>query len=121
MRPVVGNRRVVVSRAERDVPLKLYVDSWRQKIERNGLFGGASGEISELLVSVALRSDGSVEDVTIVRSSGRPELDRAVRRIVQMNERFAAFPPNIAERFDVIVIRRLWRFGQDLRLLEEWH
>jgi TonB family protein len=48
------------------------------------------------LVSVALRSDGSVDDVTIVRSSGRADLDEAVRRIVRLNARYAAFPANVA-------------------------
>ena len=45
------------------------------------------------LVSVAVRSDGSIEDVTIVRSSGRPDTDDAVRRIVRINARYARFPP----------------------------
>jgi TonB family protein len=68
---------------------------------------------------VALRSDGSVDDVTIVRSSGRADLDEAVRRIVRLNARYAAFPPNVAARFDVIEIRRIWLFGENLKLLEE--
>jgi TonB family protein len=113
-----GGRRVVVGSAERDVPLRMYVDSFRQKIERNGglAFSPAAGEP---LVSVALRSDGSVEDVTIVRSSGHTETDNAVRRIVRLNARYSAFPPNIAARYDVIEIRRIWSFAEALKLLEE--
>jgi hypothetical protein len=57
--------------------------------------------------------------VTILRSSGRLDADEAVRRIVRLNARCAAFPPHVATRFDVIEIRRIWRFAETLRLLEE--
>jgi TonB family protein len=116
-------RRRVVDTLERDVPLRLYVDSFRQKIERNAAqirmqLAGGPGR-SDPVVSVAVRSDGSVDDVTIVRSSGRADLDEAVRRIVHLNARYAAFPPNVAARFDVIEIRRIWMFAEGLKLLEE--
>ena len=116
-------RRRVVDTLERDVPLRLYVDSFRQKIERNAAqirmqVAGGPGR-ADPLVSVALRSDGSVDDVTIVRSSGRADLDEAVRRIVRLTARYAAFPPNVAARFDVIEIRRIWLFAETLKLLEE--
>jgi TonB family protein len=113
----------VVGTAERDVPLRMYVDSFRQKIERNGgmAFSPMAADRVRIdpLVSVALRSDGSVEDVTIVRSSGHAEVDNAVRRIVRVNARFSAFPPNIAAKYDVIEIRRIWSFAESLKLLEE--
>lgn len=116
-------RRVVADGGERDAPLRLYVDSVRQKLERNAVLGGARLSLREVridpLVSVALRSDGSVEDVTIVRSSGRSDMDDAVRRFVRLNARYSAFPPNVAARFDVIEIRRIWRFGEGLKLIEE--
>ena len=116
-------RRVLVDSAERDVPLRMYVESWRQKIERNGAlnFPKLIGERARIdpLVSVAVRSDGSVEDVTIVRSSGRHDTDEAVRRIVRINAVYSRFPPNIAARYDVIEIRRIWTFDQVLKLIEE--
>jgi TolA protein len=116
-------RRAVVGAAERDVPLRMYVDSFRQKIERNGAIAvsAMSGERVRIepLVSVAIRSDGSVEDVTIVRSSGRAEIDNAVRRIVRVNARFSVFPPNVADKYDVIEIRRIWSFAETLTLMEE--
>lgn len=118
-----GKRRVVVGAAERDVPLRLYVDSWRMKIERTGAVHGpkawASAGGGDPLVNVTVRSDGTVEDVTIIRSSGRPDLDDKVRQIVRLNARYAQFPPNIAARYDVIDIRRIWRFDEGLKLQEE--
>jgi TonB family protein len=118
-----GQRRAVVGSAERDLPLRMYAESWRQKIERNGSINfpqrmGGRARIDPL-VSVAIRSDGSVEEVTIVRSSGRADTDEAVRRIVRLNARYSAFPPNIAARYDVIEIRRIWTFDEVLKLIEE--
>ncbi|MFL6675050.1 MAG: TonB family protein [Massilia sp.] len=116
-------RRAVVSGPERDVPLRLYVDSFRQKVERNGALNHAQQSAARVridpLVSVTLRSDGSVEDVTILRSSGHPETDESVRRVVRVNARYSAFPPNVAARYDVIEIRRIWAFAEGLKLLEE--
>ena len=116
-------RRALVDGAQRDVPLRLYIDSVRQKIERNAALGsvrGASlGVRIEPLVSIVLRSDGSVDDVTIVRSSGRADIDEAVRQIVRLNERYSAFPPNVAARYDVIEFRRIWAFAEGLKLREE--
>jgi TonB family protein len=118
-----SGRRVVVGSAEHDVPLRMYVDSFRQKIERNGGLAFAPTAADRLrddpLVSVAIRSDGSVEEVTIVRSSGHADTDNAVRHIVRLNARYSSFPPNIASRYDVIEIRRIWSFADTLKLMEE--
>lgn len=120
-----GDRRAVVSYNERDLPLKMYVESWRQKIERNGALNyprsWADAVRVDPTVSVAIRSDGTVEDVVIVSSSGRADMDEAVRRIVRVNARYSPFPPQIAERYDVIEIRRVWRFDDALKLMEELH
>ena len=67
-------------------------------------------------VTIAVRSDGSVESVTFVRSSGVPALDDAVRRIVQSQERYAPFSPALASEYDVVEIRRTWHFDNAVRL-----
>lgn len=122
LRPRDG-RRVAVGANERDVPLRMYVESWRQKIERNASVNyprnWADEQKRDPLVSVAVRSDGSIEDVTIITSSGRADMDEAVRRIVRVNARYSAFPPDIAKKYDVIDIRRVWRFDDALKLMEE--
>ena len=68
------------------------------------------------LVSVAIRSDGSVESVTFVQSSGVPAIDEAIRRIVESQAPYQAFPPGLAREFDVIEIRRTWHFDMAIRL-----
>jgi TonB family protein len=65
---------------------------------------------------VAIRSDGSVESVSFVVSSGVAAIDEAIRRIVQSHTPFAAFPPALASEFDVVEIRRTWHFDTAVRL-----
>ena len=48
------------------------------------------------LVTVAIRRDGSVESVTFVVSSGVPEIDEGIRRIVQSQAPYQAFSPGLA-------------------------
>ncbi len=68
------------------------------------------------LVTVAIRSDGSVESVTIVQSSGVAAIDEAIRRIVDSQKPYQAFPPGLAREYDVIEIRRTWHFDVGIRL-----
>lgn len=116
-------RRSVLGSAEKDIQLRMYIDSWKQKIERNGNlnFSQTSRDKArgDPVVTVAIRSDGSVEEITIHRSSGRADLDQAVRNIVRINAKYAAFPSNIAAQYDVIEVRRVWNFDDGLRILEE--
>jgi hypothetical protein len=116
-------RRAFADAGRRDVPLRLYIDSVRQKIERNAIVSQlqlSSGAVhTDPVVSIAIRSDGSVEDVTILRSSGRPDIDDIVRRIVGLNARYSAFPANVAANYDVVELRRIWTFAEVLRLVEE--
>jgi hypothetical protein len=116
-------RRALAEAARHDIPLRMYIDSVRQKIERNAVLSDAqlSADVvrTDPIVSIAIRSDGSVDDVVILRSSGRADIDEFVRRIVRLNARYSAFPPNVAANYDVIELRRVWRFAGALRLLEE--
>lgn len=92
-----------------------YAEAWARKIQLNT----AVDTVRELaaqphqpaLVTVALRSDGSVEAVTVVVSSGRPEVDEAIRRIVLGHRPYAPFQPALARDYDVLEIRRSWTFN----------
>ena len=68
------------------------------------------------VVTVAIRSDGSVESVTFVLSSGVAAIDEAIRRIIESQKPYQAFPPGLAREFDVIEIRRSWYFDVAIRL-----
>jgi outer membrane biosynthesis protein TonB len=103
--------------------LRLYIESWRTKIERNGPlnYRPAAGMRAPdyPVVTVALRSDGSVEHVHFHRSSGLREVDNAVRRIVEFYAPYSRFPPALASQYDVIEIRRVWQLDDTLRIVEE--
>lgn len=91
-----------------------YVENWRQKVERVGTLNypeAAKGKLyGSLLLTVFIKSDGSVDKVEINRSSGHKILDDAARRIVTMAGPYAAFPPEIARDTDILEISRTWRF-----------
>ncbi len=98
----------------------LYAEAWTRKIELNMTFDMVRDAAKQLhtdpLVTVAVRSDGSVESVTFVQSSGVAAIDEAIRRIVQSQTPFQAFSPNLARQYDVIEIRRSWHFDMAIRL-----
>ncbi len=98
----------------------MYAEGWRQRIEMNAtldlLREAKTQPHVDPLVTVALRSDGTVEAVTFNRSSGVAEIDEAVRRIVQNLAPYGAFPPDLAREYDVIEIRRVWTFDTAIRL-----
>lgn len=121
-RPENPRRRSILG-VERDVGLRMYVESWRTKIERHGALNYRHW-VSRIardnpVVTVSIRSDGSLEDVVIHRSSGVRELDEAVRRIAHLHSPYSAFPPALATRYDVIEIRRVWFFDTTLKILDE--
>lgn len=118
-----SRRRSIFGMIDHDVVVDAYIRGWRNKIERNGSlnYSQSSKDLAreDPVVTVAIRSDGSVEDIIINRSSGRSDLDEAVKRIVRVNAPYGAFPDNLARKYPVIEIRRVWSFAETLHLLEE--
>jgi periplasmic protein TonB len=92
-----------------------YLDAWRQRIERVGTANfpeeaKRQGLFGTVMVTVAVRADGSVEKIDIDRSSGSPILDAAVERIVQLASPFKAFPDALHKEADILHITRNWSF-----------
>ncbi|MFI4940233.1 MAG: TonB C-terminal domain-containing protein [Burkholderiales bacterium] len=116
-------RRSIFGSIDHDIALAMYIEGWRTKIERNDSLNYAQSSKDKArndpVVTVAIRSDGSVEDIIINRSSGRADLDAAVRRIVALRAPYSVFPANLARKYDVIEIRRIWNFDDRLKILEE--
>ena len=96
-----------------------YSEAWEQKIQMNTPVDTVRQVAARLrpnpMVTVAIRSDGSVESVTFVHSSGVAEVDDAIRRVVRSLEHYRAFPPELARDYDVIEIRRTWHFDVAVR------
>ncbi len=97
-----------------------YAEAWERKIQMNMTLDmvreAAKQPHTDPLVTVAIRSDGSLESVTIVQSSGIAALDEAIRRVVHSLKPYQAFPPRLAGEYDVIEIRRTWYFDVAIRL-----
>ena len=97
-----------------------YMEDWRIKVERIGTLNypdAAKGKLyGNLVLSVRIRRDGSVDRIDIERSSGHRVLDDAARRIVRMAEPFAAFPADIGREFDILEINRTWSFTRSHQL-----
>ena len=107
-------------RTDPNVELVQYVEGWARRIQ----FNTPVETIREVMkrphtnpmVTVAIRSDGSVESVTIVVSSGVAEVDEAIRRIAQEQAPNPVFPPGLARAYDVIEVRRTWHFDTAIRM-----
>ena len=116
-----GTRRGrLFGRADPNTELVLYAEAWARKIQLNMTYDmvreAAKRPHANPVVTVAIRHDGSVEGVTFVLSSGVPEIDEAIRRIVQSQLPYQAFSPALAREFDVVEIRRTWYFDGAVRL-----
>jgi periplasmic protein TonB len=114
-------RRRFVGARTREARFALYVDAWREKVERVGNDNyplDARGRLyGSLTMSVSIRADGTLESVEIDRPSGHRLLDDAARRIVTMASPYARFPEAMRRDTDILVITRTWYFepGDTLR------
>ena len=101
-----------------------YVEEWRTRIEKignenypeaarkNNLYGS-------LLITVAIRANGGLENIEILRSSGNKILDAAAIHIVELAAPFAGFPLELREDTDVLHITRTWSFTKANELISE--
>jgi protein TonB len=91
-----------------------YVEDWRQKVERVGNLNyppAAKGRLyGSLVLTVAIRNDGSLERLELNRGSGHRLLDEAAQRIVRLAAPYAVFPEAIRRDTDIIEITRTWSF-----------
>ncbi|MCW8826764.1 MAG: energy transducer TonB [Gammaproteobacteria bacterium] len=105
----------------REYTFASYENSWRQKIERIGNLNypeeakrkSVSGT---LLLDVAIKPDGSLADVKVIRSSGNQILDDGAIYIVKLAAPFAPFTPEIRKQVDILHITRSWQFKNNNRL-----
>jgi protein TonB len=114
-------RRKAISTATREYIYANYMEAWRRKVERIGNLNYPRearelGLFGSLILHVAVRADGSLEGIRVVRSSGHEVLDKAAIRIVELAAPFAPFPPNIKRETDVLDITRTWQFQRNNQL-----
>ncbi len=101
-----------------------YVEDWRQRIEDvgNTNYPQAARQqklYGSLLITVAIRLDGTLENIEVVRSSGSKILDAAAMHIVELAAPFSAFPLQLRNDADVLHITRTWTFTKSDQLISE--
>ena len=117
-------RRRFIGARTREFRFARYIEDWRARIERIGEqnYPQAARDqkiYGSMVVTVSIRSDGSLDRVEINRPSGQRILDAAALRIVQQAAPFAAFPPDIARDTDILSITRTWIFTRSDQLVTE--
>lgn len=111
-RPRVQRMTSASTRASEDAP---YLLAWTERVETVGtrnypVEAKSRGITGDLRLLVAVRADGGVTEIRILKSSGYTVLDSAAVRIVRLSAPFAPFPPELRARHDVIEIIRTWQF-----------
>lgn len=116
-------RKFVGARAK-EYKYAMYVDAWRQKVEKIGNLNYPEAAKNQKLygklqMTVSIKADGSVEDIEVNRSSGHKILDEAAKRIVYLGAPYAQFTDDIRREIDVLSITRTWTFTQEDAIASE--
>lgn len=117
-------RRKHIGAQAREYRFARYVEDWRTKVERigNTHYPAAARQnklYGSLILTVFIRSDGSIEKVEVNRKSGKRILDAAAVKIVEMAAPFAPFPDEIRRDTDILSITRTWTFARGNELHSE--
>ncbi len=117
-------KRKFVGGRTKEYKYALYVEAWRQKVEKIGKLNYPEAArdqklYGQLQLTVSIKSDGSVESIEINRSSGHKVLDAAARHIVELGEPYAQFPEDIRKEVDILSITRTWTFTKEDSLATE--
>ena len=114
-------RRKAINASTQEYIYASYLTTWRKKVERIGNLNYPDEAkrkklYGDLLLHVAVKADGTVDNIRVVHSSGHKILDDAAIRIVKLAAPFAPFPPEIRERVDILDITRTWQFLNNNKL-----
>ncbi|MFW1677301.1 energy transducer TonB [Pontibacter sp. JAM-7] len=105
----------VTTAATRGADYAAYMDGWRKEIERIGNINYPAEArrqkmYGSLRLLVAIRADGTVKDIEMLKSSGFPVLDDAAIKIVRLASPFQPFPVEMRKKYDMLEIIRTWKF-----------
>ena len=117
-------RRKFVGARTQEYRFAQYIEDWRVKVERIGNLNYPEEArrkqiYGKLQLSVSIRTDGSVENIEVSKSSGHRILDAAAMRIVKLAAPYAELPPDIRKDTDILTITRTWTFTSSDRMESE--
>lgn len=116
-------KRKFVSASTREYVYATYLRGWVDRVERVGNLnypdearrrhiGGV------VVITVAIRRDGSVERADVIQSSQIPMLDAAALRIVRLAEPFEPLPKT-DENVEILHVTRTWQFMPGGELIDQ--
>ena len=116
-------RRKWISANTREYEYAAYMQAWVAKVERVGNLNypeeiRRQKLMGDLLMTVGIGRDGSVESIDILRSSGLTQLDQAASRIVRLAAPYSPLPEHINATVDILHITRTWRFSRNFQGLD---
>jgi len=114
-------KQIYVSARTQEFKYANYMVEWVKKVERVGNLNYPDAARREdvsgkLLLDVALNPDGSVRNITVLKSSGHTVIDDAAIRIVNLAAPYPPFSPEIRKEADVLHITRTWEFSSSYNL-----
>ena len=100
---------------------RLYFEAWKKKVERMGAMNYPDAaklnkSFSNLILKVVLNSNGSIDDISIIKTSGNQGLDQAALEIVKNGSPYAPFSEQMKKEVDQVSITRIWKFTEDINL-----
>jgi periplasmic protein TonB len=97
---------------------RLYFEAWKKKVERMGSMNypeaaKINNSFSNLVMKVTINSNGLINNIEIIKSSGNKELDIAAADIVRNGSPYAPFSEQMKREVDQVNITRIWKFIED--------
>ena len=107
-------KRVYISANTKEYAYASYMASWVARVERVGNLN--MDEVrrrnieASLVLTVAIRKDGTLERIDVIKASGNALFDDACKRAVELAAPFTPLP-KMSQEIDVLHITRTWQFG----------
>ena len=104
-----------ISASTKEYAYAAYMRGWVNRVERVGNLNYPARAREQnlhgdVILTVGLNRDGSVNSIDVTQSSGYPVIDNAAEAIVRLCAPFPALPPDKSEKVDILYITRTWEF-----------
>ena len=116
-------KRKFVSASTQEYAWATYLSEWVKRVERVGNLNYPDEArqrrlAGAVVITIAIRRNGSVETAQIVKSSGIPLLDSSALRIAKLAEPYPPLP-RTDENPDILHVTRTWNFLPGGQLIDE--
>jgi len=111
-------RRKAINASTREHIYAAYMESWRRKVERVGNLNYPRGHMGDVVVHIAVRRDGSIERMRILRHADSSLINESALKIATLAAPFPPFPEEIRQKTDILDIIRTWRFLEETKQIE---